>query len=436
MSNTEQKVVGKDFIDDVMEFNGLDYQPTDQRVLAKSRTLIRSAFTKTSYSAPNEKATCYLSYGDAMIDPYNSYLMFDITLTDSTHTNTNETVTSQNGSALNIIDNINLRSRSGENIERAMNINIRQYHMLRWDNTFDYRDSIQSTFHAKGDVDYNNTKNSNNRTVCIPLSELGLGVFRPDRGVLLPAKLIAGMTVDIQFADNWTAFTHPNDASGKANSYIVSNMAFVLDSVVVSDQVLHLLNKQASSEEGLSLSWKSWAVQHNTLTAGTSVDVSFRSALSDALRGFVVLTDTTTPATDALKTTVNRMNSKAVDWTASQFKYGNNYYPLAQTTKSATGSSMEAYMQALYGFGVRAHGKCGVPYSTFIEANATNLRSTPAVVNLEASKTEDSVGVAVSSGRSIDFSGTVSASTTCDIYFFVEHLVKCKIFSTKIVIDT
>lgn len=435
MSNTEQKTVSKQFIEDLLELNNLDYKPVDQRVLAKSRTLIKSVFNKTSYSAPSERATCYFSYGDSMIDPYNSYLKLEIGLSADVETVTTAAVTAAHGSALNIIDNILLRSRSGENIERSMNINVREYHLKKWRMNFDERDVVGSAYQLETNSDYNDGNAAYIGTFCIPLSELGLGLFRPERGVLLPAKLVAGMMAEITFSDNWTAFTHPASAAAKSNTFTVSNLAFVLDSVVMSDQVNHLMNQQSASKMGLNLSWKTWAVQHSTITSSSNVDVSFRSAVSDALRGVVLLVDKTTPASAALKTTVNRMNSMAVNWTGQQFKYGNQYYPLAQTVLSGTSSPMEGYIQALYGFDVLKSRKCGVKFSDFEQATATSMRSSPVVVNLQPSSSNDASGQIISSGRALDFTGTLASATTGDVYFFVQHLVKCKVFSSKIVID-
>ena len=435
-----------DSVEELMTVNNLNYDYPDETVVAKSRSLVKSSFNKTTYSAPNEKATCYLSYGDAYIDPSNSYLMLDLSVADNTEsiatTGGTEKVELLHGSALNIFDSIVLTSRSGEQIERVVHPNVRQYHMLPWSNEIDYQSYNYSSFDfwirnaSQGSgTDYNSAANTDNRTLCIPLSELGLGCFKPDGNKLLPAKLLAGMRIDIAFADNWFAFTHTNDASAKSNTYSVSNLSFVLDSVVLGDAVLHALNKQAASKMGIPLKWKSWDLTQNSVSSGTSINVSAKNALSLATKACVILCETR--ASNADKSTKNQLNALLEKWDSQQFRYGSHFYPHQKLTQSATNSEKEFYMNNQYvqnNMAKKLNSVRWVDFRTTATSSDATFYSKPAMCSLESSHLGDLTGVPISSGRSLDFNGTIASAKSFDIYFFVEYIVRCNIYSTKIVV--
>jgi hypothetical protein len=436
MSEAKNQITNNE-LEGLLSINNLDYQHPSQSVVAKGRSLIKSNFNKTKYVLPLETATCYLSYGDAYVDPSMSYLMFNIRVTNDTESLPGGTAQTLFGSALNIIDTISLTGRSGTQIERVSGIGLMKYHTIPWENTLDKIDRPMSAFQhsylGTTQAEYNDVKNTDNQTVCIPLSELGLGCFKPDGGKLLPSKITAGMRVDITFNDNWTSFVHNADASGKANTYSVENLAFVMDSVVLSDPVLHAMNKQASSKQGIPLTWKSTDLTQNTVTTGKDIHVSAKNALSLVTRAMVVLVKTS--ATNADKTTDNRLNSLQDKWTSQQFRYGSHFYPNQKLTQSSCGSEIEFYQNGLY-VTKGVHGNLSTSFADFKQSVVAQdtYCSKPAWVSLESNHLADLPGVPTSSGRSLDFDGSIATASSFDVNFFVEYVTRCNIFSSKIVV--
>lgn len=436
-SDGEYKMQGNEKTARLMALNNLDYNQADETVLVIHRSLVSTNFSKTSYKARTENATCFLNYGGTYIDPLRGYLMMDITVKDNVESATAATLKCSFGSALNCIDEITLTTRNGLTVERVQKPNIRQFHVIPWTkgtNQVNRYSSFQYELGSTNTFDYSDAVATNNHTVCIPLTELGLGIFNNVGNKLLPPKLMSGMKIEISFADNWFAFQHSADGSAKTNDYTINNMKMVMDSVNINHGVRHILNMQASSKQGMPLRWKSWDLTQSSVVGGTAVNISHRYPRSLATKGIVILTRT--PDDAKSQTTDNQLISHQTKWVDQQFRYADKYYPHAKLTQSASGSEMEFYMNTLQNI---ADGyDTSVHFGQFDDSveNQTVFCSKPAAVNLENVREADLNGVAVSSGKSLDFNGTVAVSSNFNVWFFVEYMVQCHVFSDVIKIDT
>ena len=104
-----------------MENNNLIYKQPMALSLAKTRTQVKQFFQRSDYSsAPNKTAIIDLNTGSSYIDVYNSFLSFDVTAWSTAQ----EEFSFGDGSAMNVIDRITIRTRSGTEVERLEGANL------------------------------------------------------------------------------------------------------------------------------------------------------------------------------------------------------------------------------------------------------------------------------------------------------------------------
>jgi hypothetical protein len=127
-----------------LAFNDLSFTAPQNLSLRVNKTMRQNKSDITS-AAPSDTTTIRLNGGSDLIDPRGSYLRFGIAV-DSGNANFG------NGSALNLIQQVVIRSRSGVEIDRFRRVNLYQKMAIKYEHSRDYVRKL-GTLMAYGPID-------------------------------------------------------------------------------------------------------------------------------------------------------------------------------------------------------------------------------------------------------------------------------------------
>jgi hypothetical protein len=266
------------------------------------------------------------------------------------------------GSAMNHIKNVRLRSRSGVEIDRLQEANLYSYKTLPYRAGRAYTET-QMTAMGVGKIilsasDLNSaiaiagtdaSEVVRTITYCIPLKELG-GFFEgPGTTKLIPAQILSGLKVEIDFEKTMnTVFAIPSISNnpevvtsftGTCTS-VISDLEIVLDSVTLTDGVLRKLNEQ-SAKNSLEYYFTAIDTQSSSINTSTQLDFESRKAASRVIGVCACDRLTTSIGTPAVLTDF----FSSTPWTVkqSQSRIGGQFYPNTQIVKH-----IEHYVQSLW----------------------------------------------------------------------------------------
>ena len=240
--------------------NNLLYKQPKALSLAKSRTHIRQFFQRSDYpEAAGKTAVCDFNTGSSYINVENSYLAMTI----RANSTTNQTpITFGLGSAMNVINRITIRSRSGTEVERLEDANLWSKLDMQYTLPQSYRDTIGGALGMSDPAipmlpptrktfltTTPGSSSDNKFPVLIPLSAL-CPFFRPLKKQLLPPQLASGLQIQIVFENTSTVFVNSANATDPILTYDIVDASFILDSVDLSDETQKALNME-SADNGL-----------------------------------------------------------------------------------------------------------------------------------------------------------------------------------------
>jgi len=322
--------------------NNLIYVSPDPLSLAVQRNLCKNFFQRSTYEGgTGSTARCDLNSGSYYIDPANSYLTFDIQLTGTAPFLANFGI----GSAMNCLNQILLRTKSGVEIDRVERANIFSLYetinteSIQYLNTNGSVEGFQTNYltgNSGGYVYPLNTQTA--KRFVLPLKRLS-NFFNPVKaGQLLPAAIMSGLSIEIIFEDYRTAFLKAPGAGGTCTGYTISNIALMLDSVTLTDDCQKTLNS-ISSQSGLELTYARSYCSINEVNT-TQVSCQVRKAVSNACYAMAVILnpahiqDITQDSFASMPFTVSRY----------QTRLGSLYFP--QQPVIATGSEPSVDIEA------------------------------------------------------------------------------------------
>ena len=253
--------------------NNLVYRQPKAPSLAVNRTMRRQNFQRSSYTA-SETAIIVLNTGSDYLKACNSYLTFNMLLTGTTPTGN-----FGNGSAVNVIQNITIRSRSGTELDRIENValwsknDVRHTYATNWISKFGTMAGIGAT--GIGGTDPAILSGTDVKFV-IPLSMIS-GLFRPVGGQLVPPQMAAGMEIQITLADFRTAIFQK---TGVVAGYTLSNISLMADCVTLSDDTQKTLNFE-SAGNGLEYTYPRIHTASSTITS-TAISMQVQKAVAQA----------------------------------------------------------------------------------------------------------------------------------------------------------
>ncbi len=378
-----------------------------------------------------------------------------------------DTVTDQNhGSAMNLIKQVTITSRSGDEISRIDKANLLEYVRAEFMRDDDHRKTIGSAmgqnWQYSSDIgvtaDAASRKNAERTLrVSIPIYCLS-GLFNYDR--LMPSQLMSGLQIRIEWerpeialvaglAGSVETVPGVNDVL-PVTEYHISDIYFNMMSVQLTDSVQRMLNEH-SATNGLEIVFADWANTSYPIL-GTHIHAEVRQAVSRALRVFARIR--VEVATD------KRMFSSSFEaerWRVSRYQWqlGSLYFPqqpiaIPHNTSTANigafvygpgvgalrnyeGMTSEAYLHSLDCFGAVAAsstGRCAVSNSMF-ELSAGIMAAC-----LERSSVFNLSGIPINNSRVLslnaeyDFTNRPAGSTP-HLDIFLQYVRLCRVWLTN-----
>ena len=358
----------------MLAVNDLTYVLPPDLSVSVNRTHKNHFFQSTEYKN-SQRAICILNSGADYGDMRQSTLNFSIALqvpANVATTDRSSAIFGKNGSAINYIKNLLVTSRSGDELCRLTDLNHLSATIMgfkydgQWHNTVGQAMGV-ATGTRGGSTDTGEVL----VRYSIPMYCL-TELFAYKR--LLPAALLAGMRIEIDWAPPSEAFAVGEEKTGLAlaaaprttaeiKSYSIKQLYVSMFSVQLTDGTQRALNEM-SAVNGLEIVYCDYERTEQNIQSNSSSHVEVRKAASRALKAFanVRLTDDVGQwKKDSLAT---------APWDVSQWQWqlGALYFP-QQPVKSppatVTDSLNETYTHALIAFErYKPDGKCAaVPFN-------------------------------------------------------------------------
>ena len=316
--------------------NNLVYEQPKALSLAVNRTYTNQYFQRNDYvGSKSTTAVIDWNTGTSYVNLENSYLTFRI---QSVGGDANFGC----GSAMNIINEIRIRSRSGTELDRLELANL----WSQKDSVYQKPDSYLTRMGSAqgfgptrdGTNDVINVEDDVARRFCLPLSVL-CPFFRPMKKQLLPPQLASGLRIEIVFEDYRTALFQK---SGAVTGYNVSDIRFVLDTVDLTDDTQRTINMESASE-GLEYAYERvYTATSQVPSNQLQLSMQVRKAVSQACFATTLTmnnADRTNVALDSFKT--NGFNYKSY-----QYRLGSLYFP-HQRVETSTLDVSESFTLAM-----------------------------------------------------------------------------------------
>lgn len=361
---------------------------------------------------------CDWNTGTSFINCANSYLSVSVQLTGGAFT----AASFGSGSAMNIVNEVRIRSRSGVELDRVQNANIWSMFDSVYNRSSQNLDTIGSLegfsvgrIPTNSVLDIDPAGNSAIVKFLIPLGCVS-PYFRPMGGQLLPPQLASGLRIELSLEDYRTALYQ---ISGSVTGYKITDCYFQLDSVELTDETQRTLNME-SAKDGLEWSYER---VYTTITqqpsAQTSISAQVRKAVSQACLVYSVA------ISGADKVDITKDSLVAVPFNTSSFQYrlGSLYFPHQRIENGEDGS--EATLIAYETFDKLRH-----PFRETSVTPAT-FRSKYGVLaaSLERDQSLQFSGLAVNNSRTLELDATfASVAENLEVYTFLTYCSVARAF--------
>ena len=373
--------------------NNLVYKQPAALSLAVNRTYKKMFFQRSAYTG--DKSTtmiCDWNTGTSYVNCDNSYLSFKVALTGTT-----PTASFGSGSAMNVINEVRIQSRSGTELERLQNANL----WSKFDSLYtkpkgnlETVGSIQG-FGATLDpvVDGANLGATFKRFV-LPLYVVS-PFFRPMKKQLLPPQLASGLHFEFVLEDFRTALL---GITGTTTGYNIEGLYFNLDCVDMTDDVQRTINME-SAQDGLEYTYERIFTSISQLPSNQlSISQQVRKAVSQAC----FATTLTISQADRINIAKDPLCCVPFNYTSFQYRLGALYFPNQEIQDAIDG--VESYMIAQ-----EVYDKLKHPYSE----GAMNLTSFKAKHGVLSASFEKDTNLNVS-GLPINNSRVLELNATYD----------------------
>lgn len=335
----ENKVAGEGIMSNLMQLNRLTYRTPPSLSIASQRRYVENYAQQRNY-ASGETMVFNINTGTQLIDAKRSYMTFTVTGTGGTIGDFGS------GSALNLFQNVRVKSRSGVEICRVQGANILGHVYQRYNCP---KDAFSTVLQAQGygtgteaKVNGSGTVLASGLQVVIPWENIA-PVFRQNR--LLPSQLCDGMILEIDLAPVAVAL-FCSSVGNEFTGYTISLLKNRIDAYDLADAFDRKIAEMAA-RDGLNLVHKEFYQTLNS-SSGTTYNYDVRKSASKALAVYVVPRESkvlTDVKLDSMVTEANKLKQY-------QFSAGNVYYPnapmtLGNGTTSPAVSSAEAYYYTL-----------------------------------------------------------------------------------------
>ena len=318
--------------------NNLVYEQPKALSLAVNRTYTNQYFQRNEYLTASKSSTAVIDWntGTSYVNVENSFLTFKIqTIGGDANFGC--------GSAMNIINEIRIRSRSGAELDRVELANLWSVKDSLYQKPGSYLSimgSAQGFGLTRNGTDESNIFAAAARSFCLPLSVLA-PFFRPMKKQLLPPQLASGLRIEIVWEDYRTALFQK---TGTVTGYNLTDVRMVLDTVDMTDDTQRTINMESASE-GLEYAYErvfTTIAQVPALQLNNSIQV--RKAVSQACfaTAMSLLND------NRVRVDRDSFISAAWPYSSYQFRLGSLYFPNQRVEISGGGlGTAESYMHVM-----------------------------------------------------------------------------------------
>ena len=414
---------------DKIKLNELEYKSPLYSAPISLRNQRKFPFAQSSYSI-GQTMLITLQSASFYLDPYNSYLTFDVELTGGTN---GDKFGFGRGSALNLIKSVVVTSRSGTELSRVDGVNFYRAKVDRYTKSQDWfsSDGNNAGYHTGDSVDGehltigantdhtgadNPTGEARDR-FCIPLPMVS-PLFAPENSRYLPPFLCSGLRVEIQLAQLSEAFI--KSVNTGTVTCKITNAAFMCDLVKMSDKVDSVMTSLAH-KGGLEVVISEWDL-FSTVTSSEKNTIDINKTASKADKVIVAVRDSTHVSSLAH----DGMMSKDYDIATFQSRLGSVYHPQVPID-----SRPEAFQNALLLFkSMRKNEK------DFSYVNRSSYHDRYAVVgtNLGRSSLLDSQCVPLNNSHSLSLSVGFTSSTSRQIDAYLVYKKVIKVFTNNCIV--
>ena len=301
--------------------NNLIYEQPKALSLATHKNYQKNYFQRDTYDGSTATtAICDWNTGSSYVNTFNSYLTFELEI--------NGQSSFGSGSAMNVIREIRIRSRSGTELDRLTRANLWSKFHSKYTNADDYITKFGQV-QGFGRVLASGVKEK----YCLPLTVIS-PFFAPMKGQLLPPQLASGLHIEIVFEDIRTAFT----SSTNPSIYTVSNIDFQLECVELTDETQKTINME-SADNGLEYAYERvYTNVSQNPTNQTTSSIQIRKAVSQACYATSIVLDS------ANQIDLTADSIKSINWETVNFQYrlGAIYFPNQRVEGAVDG--VESYL--------------------------------------------------------------------------------------------
>tara|TARA_R110001632_G_scaffold45249_1_gene114969 strand:- start:4849 stop:6093 length:1245 start_codon:yes stop_codon:yes gene_type:complete len=402
--------------------NNLTYTLPVPSSVTVNKTKKRSYFQNRTYGS-GQTMVCTLNSGSSFIDLKNSNLIVKIKVT-STNVNAFD-VTFGEGSAMNMVENIRINTRSGTQLTNTQKMNA--FRVLE-----DVNCESENWFNTVGEImGYKQSATAISSTkpeflAVIPLKKLH-PFFDPEGGVMGPPQLFSSCRIEIDLATLGNIFRD----SGIANTdvptdYSIEDIYFDLECVELMDSAQSAINTTAQKKSLEFLYRDIFTSRSSNPSNSSAINVDVNKSVSYAEKVMAVI-----------QTNGNQNNISADSYVTPYLagnwwvQLGSNQYPSNQKIadeKSAYVNNLSCYR--------KLSGKCGQRGETELTLSkySTNYGTYAASLELDTSLALS--GMPVTSSRTLRFElaldSPLAFDSTCLVFMTFLSSVRATLTSARV----
>ena len=404
--------------------NNLIYKQPAALSLAVNRTYKKMFFQRSAYTGDRSTTmVCDWNTGTSYVNLANSYVCFKVQITGSNPA-VNSTANWGSGSAMNVINELRIQSRSGTEMDRLQNCNL----WSKYDSLYTLpAGQLTTVGSAQGFGPTRSTADSSNMgsldpasRFCIPLTAMST-FFRPIKNnQLLPPQLASGLHFEIVLEDFRTALYQK---AGVVTGYNLEALYFQLDCVDMTDDVQRTINME-SAQDGLEYTYERIFTSVSQLPIGQlSLSQQVRKAVSQAC----FATSITVSQANKINVALDSLTSIPFNYTNFQYRLGALYFPNQEVSDAADG--LEAYLitQQVYDKLKNNYSEGSVTGSQFAATLGVLAASFEKDTSLNVS------GLAINSSRVLELNASYAAVTEAlEVITFLQYCSVARIFVDNI----
>ena len=398
--------------------NNLIYKQPAALSLAVNRTYKKMFFQRSAYTG--DKSTtmiCDWNTGTSYVNCDNSYVSFKVKLTGTANP-IEPTASFGSGSAMNIINEVRIQSRSGSELERLQNANLWSKYDSLYSKPYGNLTTVGSIQGFGPNLSAGDPASLNNvvyKRFVLPLYVVS-PFFRPMKKQLLPPQLASGLHFEFVLEDFRTALL---GLSGAVTGYDIEGLYFNLDCVDMTDDVQRTINME-SAQDGLEYTYERIFTSISQLPSNQlSISQQVRKAVSQAC----FATTLTISQADRINIAKDPLCCVPFNYTSFQYRLGALYFPNQEVQDASDG--IEAYM-----ISQEVYDKLKHPYSEgSVSIESFKLKHGVVSASFEKDTNLSVSGLPINNSRVLELNATYAAvAEPLEVVSFLQYCVVARTY--------